>query len=81
MNCFLNKTTLNSITLQEQKLVEPADEHCDGCTSYYAWVFKATKLGKDTIKIANIGGGDNCSDYNADSSKIKPEIFIVTVSQ
>lgn len=79
-NCWVDKTKLNSIELLNQKLVEPRDKDCDGCTSYYSWNFKGTNVGVDTIKIARICGGDNCSDYHADSSKIQPEIFIVTVS-
>ncbi|NTW32398.1 MAG: hypothetical protein HGB12_07215 [Bacteroidetes bacterium] len=78
-NCWINKERLKSIELVEKKLIESAGKDCDGSTSYYAWVFKGKNIGKDSIIIARLSGGDKCSDYRLDSSKIKPDIFIVTV--
>jgi predicted secreted protein len=79
-NCWIDKANLKSIEFEGRKLEEPADSDCDGCSSYYSWIFKGVGIGTDTIKITQISGGDKCSDYNANSSKIKIDIFIITVS-
>lgn len=80
INCWLNENSLKSIKLIEQKLIDPADKDCDGCTSYSAWTFKGTKLGNDTIKIARLTGGMSCIEYK-DSSNFEKDIFIVTVKK
>ena len=77
-NCWLKANALKSIQLVEKKLVEPAPDDCDGCTSTYAWLFKAIAVGRDTITIEKAFATINCDDLKKESSKSENS-FIVTV--
>lgn len=79
-NCWLNKNSMTTLKLVEEKEVKAAPEDCDGCTSWYAFVFKAIKPGQDTLKHFSISPVDSCSYSLLDSLKEKPKFSIVTVT-
>ncbi len=79
VNCWLNENNLHSVTLLERKLVDPAPEDCEGCTSHYAWIFKGTAVGQDTIKIVQVSAGEGCIGYSLDSTQVQQDYFLVNV--
>jgi len=80
VNCWLNKNSMAALKLIEEKEVKAAPGDCDGCTSWYAFVFKAIKPGQDTIKHFSISPTDSCSSSLLDALKEKPKFSIVTVT-
>lgn len=80
-NCWLNKTSLTSIKLIEEKVIKQRPEDCDGCGNELAYVFKGVTPGIDTIKFFEIGPLDKCVISSLDSFKLKSKFSIVTVTK
>ena len=80
-NCFLNQHSMTSIRFLESKEVSSAPGDCDGCTTWFAYVFEAVKSGQDTIKIFNINPCDTCSVAVLNKYKEKPVFSIVAVKE
>jgi hypothetical protein len=80
INCWLNKTSVKSITLDKIKSLDTPAKDCLGCTYYDAWVFKGTSIGKDTIKITQHSPTMNCEDSKPIANGIV-DYYIVTVTK
>lgn len=61
--CVLNQEDLEHIELVETKTVK-TDGRCAGCNSTRAYVLKVLSPGTDTIRIAEVPGGQSCEEYD-----------------
>ena len=78
-NGQLDKTSLRSLEYLKDSIVLPAPNDCDGCTTYFAVIFKAINLGTDTVRFV-FHGDPFDNSLNKDQTIFVKDSFLVTVS-
>ena len=78
-NGQLDKSTLNSLEHLKDSIVLPSPKDCDGCTTYYAVIFRAVRPGKDSIRFI-LKGDPFDNSPNKDTTIHVRDSFLVVVS-
>lgn len=73
--CVANKNDLKHIEIVQQKTIDK-EEDCAGCDVLSAFVFKATKIGIDTILMRTPTASQDCFDT---SQFISEQKYIIEV--
>jgi hypothetical protein len=79
LNGQLDKSTLRSLEYLKDSVVLPSPEDCDGCTTYYAVIFKAVKSGKDSVRFILKGDPSGNSPLRDTVDRVT-DSFLVVVS-
>lgn len=74
--CITNRNDLKYIEIVEQKAIDKGEENCAGCDVLSAFVFKATKIGIDTILMRTPTASQDCLDT---SKFISEQKYIIEV--
>ena len=72
--CFAKEQDLKHLTFIEEKTVDSGPENCSGCNFTGAFVFKATSVGFDTIKLKSTIASESCFD-----ASVAPQEYFVRV--
>lgn len=72
--CVGNSHDLQSTKHIDEITVDRAPEDCDGCSTTYAYVFKAIASGTDTLELRHYEASDYCESPDATVST-----FIINV--
>ena len=78
-NGQLDKSTLRCLEYVKDSIVLPAPDDSDGCTTYFAIMFKAIKLGTDTVRFV-FHGDPFDNSVNKKTTIFVKDSFLVTVS-